>query len=47
MNNLKAIQKELGEIEDGKDESTSLNKAILKQKCQKKLKKNVYKNLKN
>ena len=29
---LKAIQKELGEIEDGKDESTSLNKAILKGK---------------
>ena len=29
---LKAIQKELGEIEDGKDESTSLNKAILKAK---------------
>ena len=29
---LKAIQKELGEIEDGKDESTSLNKAILKSK---------------
>ena len=26
---LKAIQKELGEIEDGKDESTSLNKSIL------------------
>jgi ATP-dependent Lon protease len=27
---LKAIQKELGEIEDGKDETTSLNKAITK-----------------
>ena len=27
---LKAIQKELGEIEDGKDETSSLNKAILK-----------------
>ena len=26
---LKAIQKELGEIEDGKDETTSLNKACL------------------
>ena len=25
---LKAIQKELGEIDDGKDETTSLNKAI-------------------
>ena len=29
---LKAIQKELGEIEDGKDETTSLNKAITKAK---------------
>ena len=29
---LKAIQKELGEIEDGKDETSSLNKAILKSK---------------
>ena len=28
---LKAIQKELGEIEDGKDESTNLKKSILKQ----------------
>ena len=28
---LKAIQKELGEIEDGKDETTSLNKAITKE----------------
>ncbi len=27
---LKAIQKELGEIEDGKDETSSLNKSILK-----------------
>ena len=33
---LKAIQKELGEIEDGKDETSSLNKSILKAKCQKK-----------
>jgi ATP-dependent Lon protease len=32
---LKAIQKELGEIEDGKDESSSLNKAILKAKMPK------------
>merc|ERR1712224_838962 len=32
---LKAIQKELGEIEDGKDESTSLNKSILKAKMPK------------
>ena len=29
---LKAIQKELGEIEDGKDETSSLNKAIYKSK---------------
>ena len=36
---LKAIQKELGEIEDGKDESTNLKKSILKLKCQKMLKK--------
>jgi ATP-dependent Lon protease len=32
---LKAIQKELGEIEDGKDETTSLNKAITKAKMPK------------
>ncbi|MDC0031683.1 endopeptidase La [Candidatus Pelagibacter sp.] len=32
---LKAIQKELGEIEEGKDESSSLNKAILKAKMPK------------
>ena len=36
---LKAIQKELGEIEDGKDESTNLKKSILKAKMPKKLKK--------
>ena len=30
MSNLKAIQKELGEIEEGKDETSSLNKSILK-----------------
>ena len=41
---LKAIQKELGEIEDGKDESTSLNKAILKSKMPKEVEKNVCKN---
>merc|ERR1711985_223213 len=35
---LKAIQKELGEIEDGKDESASLNKAILKARMPKKKK---------
>ena len=38
--------KELGEIE-GKDESTSLNKAILKAKMPKEVEKNAYKNLKN
>jgi len=32
---LKAIQKELGEIEEGKDETSSLNKAILKAKMPK------------
>ena len=32
---LKAIQKELGEIEDGKDETSSLNKSILKAKMPK------------
>ena len=32
---LKAIQKELGEIEDGKDDSTNLQKAILKAKMPK------------
>ena len=32
---LKAIQKELGEIEDGKDENASLNKAITKAKMPK------------
>ena len=45
---LKAIQKELGEIEDGKDETSNLNKAILKarmpkeveKKCMSELKKN-------
>jgi len=32
---LKAIQKELGEIEDGKDESSSLNKSIINSKMPK------------
>ena len=32
---LKAIQKELGEIEDGKDETSKLNKAIQKEKIPK------------
>ena len=35
MNKWKAIQKELGEIEDGKDEITHLQKAILKAKMTK------------
>ena len=32
---LKAIQKELGEIEEGKDEVSSLNKSIMKAKMTK------------
>ncbi len=36
---LKAIQKELGEIEDGKDESTNLKKSILKAKMPKEVEK--------
>ena len=43
---LKAIQKELGEIEDGKDESTSLNKAILKAKMPKDVEKKCLQELK-
>ncbi len=43
---LKAIQKELGEIEDGKDESTSLNKAILKAKMPKETEKKCLQELK-
>ncbi|MDA9698152.1 endopeptidase La [Candidatus Pelagibacter sp.] len=43
---LKAIQKELGEIEDGKDESTSLNKAILKAKMPKDIEKKCLQELK-
>ena len=39
---LKAIQKELGEIEDGKDETTNLRNLYKKPKCQKKLKKNAW-----
>ena len=41
---LKAIQKELGEIDEGKDELTTLSKAIKMQKCQNLQKKNVYQN---
>ena len=36
---LKAIQKELGEIEDGKDETSSLNRAIIKSKMPKEVQK--------
>ena len=36
---LKAIQKELGEIEEGKDETSNLNKAILKAKMPKEVQK--------
>ena len=43
---LKAIQKELGEIEDGKDESTSLNKAIIKSKMPKEVEKKCLQELK-
>ena len=42
---LKAIQKELGEIDEGKDELTNLSKAITEAKMPKlALKKNVYQN---
>ena len=43
---LKAIQKELGEIEDGKDETTNLNKAILKAKMPKEVEKKCMSELK-
>jgi len=43
---LKAIQKELGEIEDGKDETTSLNKAITKSKMPKDVEKKCLQELK-
>ena len=43
---LKAIQKELGEIEDGKDETTSLNKAITKAKMPKEVEKKCLQELK-
>ena len=43
---LKAIQKELGEIEDGKDETSSLNKAILKAKMPKDVQKKCMSELK-
>ena len=41
---LKAIQKELGEIDEGKDELTSYLKQYLMLKCQNLQKKNVYQN---
>jgi len=43
---LKAIQKELGEIEDGKDESASLNKSILKARMPKDVEKKCLQELK-
>ena len=43
---LKAIQKELGEIEDGKDETSSLNKAIAKAKMPKEVHKKCMTELK-
>ena len=43
---LKAIQKELGEIEEGKDENSNLNKAILKAKMPKDVQKKCMDELK-
>jgi len=43
---MKAIQKELGEIEDGKDESANLHKAILKAKMTKEAQKKCLSELK-
>ena len=43
---LKAIQKELGEIEEGKDENSSLNKSILKAKMPKDVEKKCLQELK-
>ena len=43
---LKAIQKELGEIEDGKDETSNLNKSILKAKMPKDIEKKCMSELK-
>ena len=43
---LKAIQKELGEIEDGKDETSNLNKDILKSKMPKDVQKKCMSELK-
>ncbi len=43
---LKAIQKELGEIEDGKDETANLNKSILRAKMPKEVQKKCMSELK-
>ena len=43
---LKAFQKELGEIEDGKDETSNLNKSILKAKMPKEVQKKCLSELK-
>ena len=43
---LKAIQKELGEIEDGKDETSNLNKSIVKAKMPKEVEKKCLAELK-
>jgi ATP-dependent Lon protease len=43
---LKAIQKELGEIEDGKDETSNLNKTIIKSKMPKEVEKKCLQELK-
>ena len=43
---LKAIQKELGEIEDGKDETSSLNKAILRSRMPREVEKKCMSELK-
>jgi len=43
---LKAIQKELGEIEDGKDETSGLNRSILKAKMPKEIQKKCMTELK-
>ena len=46
MNNLKLSKKNLGEIEDGKDETSSLNKSILKAKMPKDVEKKCMAELK-
>ena len=42
MNNLKAIQKELGEIDEGKDELSNLSKAITNAKMPKLAKEKMF-----